>query len=196
MPLEAGRGGKPAVRPPAPGAPRVRITMMPAAAPATRPAARPDTLPWVLGLVSAGCLALVLLRALPWHHFLADYHYWAGREAYKAGEAQIVVQREWQEAVRLDPHYARVRLDLARSYIDNQWYGGAIEQAEAVLKGPRTRAEASLAWTYLGYCHYLMGDKTAGQTELEMAIADDPENSLAQSVVERLRRQGKLPPLP
>jgi tetratricopeptide (TPR) repeat protein len=156
---------------------------------------RPDTLPWVLGLVSAGCLALALLRAVPWPHLLADYHYWAGREASKNGEAQIVVQREWQAAIALDPHYARVRLDLARSYIDNLWYGGAIAQAEAVLNGPRTRAEASLAWTYLGYCHYLTGDHAAGQAELELAVADDPQNSLAQSVLERLRREGKLPKL-
>jgi hypothetical protein len=171
--------------------------MMPAAGPTPAPR-KPatDAWPWILGLVSAGCLALALLRAVPWHHVLADYHYWAGREAVKRGEAQIVVQREWQAAIALDPHYARVRLDLARSYIDALWYGGAIQQAEAVLKGPRSRQEASLAWTYLGYCHYMQGDQTAGVVELETAVADDPQNSVAQSVLERLRRNGKMPDLP
>ncbi|MDB5098239.1 MAG: hypothetical protein JWM80_2660 [Cyanobacteria bacterium RYN_339] len=172
--------------------PRVRITMMPAAPPVRRW----DAVPWILGVVSAGFLAAAVVRVAGLGHLQADYRYWQGREAFKRGEAQIVVQRDWQAAIALDPHYARVRLDLARSYIDTQWYGGAIAQAEAVLKGPRTRAEASLAWTYVGYCHYLQGDKAAGLAELELAVADDQQNSLAQSVLERLRREGKLPSLP
>lgn len=156
---------------------------------------------WATGCAAgAGLLLLLATVGFPWWSALvgramADYHYWEGREAYRKGEAQIVVQRHWQQAVAADPHYARVRLDLARSYIDGQWYGGAIAQCEAVLAHRRSRAEASLAYTYLGYCHYLMGRPEAGKTELEMAIELDPQNALAQSVVERLQRQGKLPEL-
>jgi hypothetical protein len=172
------------------GQARVRITMMPA------PAPRQDYWPWILGVASAAFLAAAVIRVAHWNHLVADYHYWAGREAARRGEAQIVIQKEWQEAIALDPAYARVRLDLARSYIDSLWYGGAIQQAEAVLKRRRTRAEASLAWTYIGYCHYMQGDQTAGIAELELAVADDAQNSLAQSVLERLRRDGKLEKLP
>lgn len=148
----------------------------------------------------AGVLLLCATVAFPlWSalvgHAVADYHYWEGREAYRKGEAQIQVQRHWQAAVAADPGYARVRLELARSYIDGQWYGGAIAQCEAVLAHRRNSQEASLAYTYMGYCHYLMGRPEVGKTELEMAIQLDPENALAQSVVERLQRQGKLPEL-
>lgn len=174
----------------------MRVTIYPAPTPSAR---KLERLSWALALLSAAlllaaCLGSERVAGLG-RHLAADYHYWAGREAYKRGEAQIEVQREWQAAIAADPRYNRVRLDLARSYIDTQWYGGAIAQAEAVLKGRRSRQEASLAYTYLGYSHYMLGERGAGVTELELAVQRDAQNSLAQSVLERLRTQGKLPPL-
>jgi tetratricopeptide (TPR) repeat protein len=176
-----------------------RITMLPELPLVRQVGVRSER--WALILAAAAGVFLMLgTVAFPWWsalvgHGVADYHYWAGREAYRKGEAQIVVQRHWQQAIAADPGYTRVRLDLARSYIDGQWYGGAIAQAEAVLSRRRSKAETSLAYTYLGYCHYLLGRPEQGKLELEMAIQFDPENALAQSVVERLQRQGKLPPL-
>lgn len=190
------------------GAPRVeprvaeatyRITMLPELPIAGSRGLRFER--WALILAAlAGVFLMLGTIAFPWWsqlvgHGVADYHYWAGREAYRKGEAQIVVQRHWQQAIAADPGYTQVRLDLARSYIDGQWYGGAIAQAEAVLSGRRTKAETSLAYTYMGYCHYLLGRPEQGKLELEMAIQFDPQNALAQSVVERLKLQGKLPAL-
>lgn len=168
-----------------------------------RSPARPtwaESLPWWLGLASAALMALATV-GFPWWsavvaHGVADYHYWQGKQAYRKSEPQIVVQRHWQQAVAADPHYHRVRLDLARSYLDGEWYGGAAAQAEAVLKDRPGRFEASLAHTYLGYARYMLGETTVGLAELELAVELEPQNVLAQSVLERLRRQGALPPLP
>lgn len=195
-------------RPAARTGPSVRVTMYPATPPrpvarsggAGRAATRELRLAGLLALAAAGLLLAGSMGAAPMlrlgRHELADYHYWAGREAYRRSEAQIVVQREWQKAVALDPTYTRVRLDLARSYIDTQWLGGAVQQAEAVAAGPHSRAQGSLAYTYMGYCHFLLGEKAQGEAQLELATELDPQNSLAQSVLERLHRGGKLPELP
>lgn len=187
-------------RPQAPrrGEPQVRITMYPASH-ASRPL--PVEHPWEgparwIALTAAAFLMIGTVGWAPLRagatHALSDYHYWAGREAFRRGDAQIVVQREWQAAIALDPKNPRIRLDLARAYIDAQWLGGAILQSQAVLDNPHSRADASLAYTYLGYSHYMLGQKTEGETELELAVTSDPQNALAQSVLERLRRDGKL----
>jgi tetratricopeptide (TPR) repeat protein len=194
----------PRIRPLEPTA-RVRITLFDerATAPAIsvgRITPRTEALARWSALASA---ALLIIGTVGWApltgfllHGLSDYHFYNGREALKRGEPQIAVQREWQRAIALDPTYASVRLALARSYIDDQWYGGAASQAQAVLNHRhRTRREASLAYTYLGYAHYMLGDHAEGEAELALAIDYDPQNSLAQSVIERLRLQGKLPPL-
>lgn len=175
-----------------------RISMVPAPAAMPRGAAL-ETLPWLLGLAAAVLLMLATV-AFPWWsalvgHAVADYHYWQGKQAYRASEPQIVVQRHWQSAVAADPSYRRVRLDLARSYLDAEWYGGAIAQAEAVLAQRHTPAEASLAYTYMGYGHYLLGETEQGLAELALAVEHDPQNALAQSVLERLERRGQLPKL-
>lgn len=171
------------------GQPTLRITMFPAGA-ARRRAHWLDAAPWLLGL---GAAVLLMLATVGWHwwggiagHALADFHYFQGREADRHGEAKVVVQRHWQQAVAADPGFNRARLGLARSYIDVGWYQGAIAQSSAVLTQRRSRAEASLAYAYRGYSHYLLGDKTMGKADLEFAVQYDPNNSLAQSVLERL----------
>ena len=174
-----------------------RIAFLPSAP--SRPAWL-ESAPWWLGLASAALLLLGTV-GFPWWqgvvgHAVADYHYWQGKQAYRMSEPQIVVQRHWQRAVAADPGYHRVRLDLARSYLDGEWYGGAIAEAEAVLKGRPTRFEASLAHTYMGYGRYMLGETTLGTADLELAVELDAQNVLAQSVLERLRRQGSLPALP
>lgn len=178
-------------------APSYRITMVNTAA-VPRGAAL-ESLPWLLGLAAAVLLMLATV-AFPWWqalvgHAVADYHYWQGKQAYRASEPQIVVQRHWQAAVAADPGYRRVRLDLARSYLDAEWYGGAIAECEAVLAQRHTPAEASLAYTYMGYAHTMRGEAERGLAELETAVEHDPQNALAQSLLERLERRGQLPKL-
>ncbi|MNT42686.1 hypothetical protein D3C72_1791160 [compost metagenome] len=66
------------------------------------------------------------------------------------------------------------------------WYQGAIDQAGAVIRQRRTRAEVSLAYAYRGYAHYMLGEKVMGKADLDLAVQYDPDNALAQSVLERL----------
>jgi tetratricopeptide (TPR) repeat protein len=180
------------------GQPTLRITMFPATS-APRRAHWLDSAPWLLGLAAAVLLMFATVGWSWWSgvagHALADFHYWQGREADRRGEAKVVVQRHWQQAVAAAPGFNRARLGLARSYIDVGWYQGAIDQSSAVIKQRRSRAEASLAYAYRGYSHYLLGDKTMGKADLEFAVQYDPNNALAQSVLERLGERDWLSPL-
>lgn len=182
--------------------PTIRITMFPAGAVTGRrhaPTRWWDGMPWILGLASA-VLLLFATAAWPWWsgvvgHAMADFYYYQGREADRRGEAKVVVQRHYQRSVAADPGFNRARLDLARSYIDVGWYRGAIAQADGVIDNrKRSRTEVSLAYAYRGYCHYLLGDKAMGRTDLEIAIQRDPENALAQSILERLEEKDWLSP--
>jgi tetratricopeptide (TPR) repeat protein len=207
MPLDPTQPRRsPALRPirPAVSKARVQVTAIPERSSARRyplPGGASRSEGWS-GWIALAAASLLLLGTVGWVplmglmlHGLADYHLYTGRESLRRGEPMIAVQQEWHRAIALDPGYAQVRLSLARSYIDGQWYGGAADQARAVLSRPRSRQEASLAYTYLGYCHYMLGEHAAGLAELALAVDYDAQNSLAQSVLERLGREGKLPPL-
>src|SRR4051794_21817449 len=92
-------------------------------------------------LIGTG-VALVVVLGLGWTPFtlraLADYHEWAGRDALRRGDSILVAQREWQHSLALYPANTAVRLELARSYLDQQWYGGAQAQARAALAARHT----------------------------------------------------------
>lgn len=176
--------------------PQLRITFYPAGPAPLKRASWLDSAPWVLGLAAAVLLMFATVGWSWWSgamgHALADFYYWKGREASRAGEAKVVTQRWWQQSVAADPHFNRARLDLARSYIDALWYHGAIAQSEAVIAQRHSRWEAVLAYTYMGYGHYMLGDEARGLDELETATQLDPGNAIAQSVLERLQLRGKL----
>ena len=175
--------------------PRLRVPW----APAEPTAVVPRSVPW-LAAVAGG---LLMLATFGWgfagtalSHGMADYQEWAGRDAMRKGEPAIVAQHDWQHALRLQPQNPELRLDLARSYLDQPWLGGAIDQAQAVLDRPHTRAQASLAYAYMGYAHLLLGEKAKGQAELELAVDYDRGNSVAQTLLERVQRglaPGSLP---
>lgn len=185
-----------------PATKRARVTAVKPARPVQRALARrgaPEWLPLTLGLASA---ALMLAATVGWPMWsalvgrvAADVHHYQAREAMTAGQAPQSVQQHLLAAIAADPRHHAARLDLARAYLEMEWYGGAIAQAEAVLKARRSRQEASLAYTYMGYGHYMLKQTDTGLTELQIAAQFDPTNALAQSLLERIERQGALPVL-
>ncbi|AGY60076.1 hypothetical protein [Gloeobacter kilaueensis] len=118
---------------------------------------------------------------------LAEYYLMNGEAASQTPAGQKALR----QAAQLQPHWARAHLSLAQAYYGDNWYDGAIQEAQQAFRLTEDSTDKSFAASLIGFSYLALSRNEEALDALKLAVELNPDNAKAQQTLQQL--QQKLP---
>ncbi|MBW4699544.1 MAG: hypothetical protein KME03_16930 [Aphanocapsa lilacina HA4352-LM1] len=116
---------------------------------------------------------------------LGEYYLLTGETAPQTLDGQ----RALRQAAALRPDWARPHLSLSQAFYSDDWYEGAIREANRAFELSTDPIEKSFAISIVGFSHMGAGRNAEARDALKLAVELDPNNAKAQTALEQLQQK-------